>query len=237
MWRKLLTVQAAVTPRSAWHGNLLEEYAEKLKGGRADEAWVEYMEKLHHRPDQPGPQEIMERLWEGDGAGEFCRRRKDGPHPRPRHDSLIYDARGHVVGVVGVSTDNTERKEAEEERGRLLAHEWRARAEAEERKRISRELHDRVAHSMGVVHQSLELYEVFKESKPSQAEAKMKLARETTREALDLPGTLQGANNMEAGMAFPRPLEPPQDGVPRVSKQHFRRARVAHPTPVRAAIF
>jgi signal transduction histidine kinase len=53
---------------------------------------------------------------------------------------------------------------------------------------------------MGVVHQSLELYEVFKEGKPSQAEAKIKLARETTREALDLTRNIsRELHNMEAG--------------------------------------
>jgi signal transduction histidine kinase len=57
-----------------------------------------------------------------------------------------------------------------------------------------------VAHSMGVVHQSLELYEVFKEGKPSQAESKIKLARETTREALDLTRNIsRELHNMEAG--------------------------------------
>jgi signal transduction histidine kinase len=57
-----------------------------------------------------------------------------------------------------------------------------------------------VAHSIGVVHQSLELYEVFKEGKPSQAESKIKLARETTREALDLTRNIsRELHNMEAG--------------------------------------
>ncbi|HZC18767.1 MAG TPA: response regulator, partial [Rubrobacteraceae bacterium] len=48
----------------------------------------------------------------------------------------------------------------------LLARELQIRAQAEERRRISRELHDRVAHSMGVVHQSLELHEALKERDP-----------------------------------------------------------------------
>ncbi|MEJ7871309.1 MAG: PAS domain-containing protein [Rubrobacteraceae bacterium] len=112
----------------------------------------------------------------------------------------IRDRSGDVVGVTGVATDVTERRKVEEERERFLAREWRARAEAEERKRISRELHDRVAHSMGVVHQSLELYEVFKKGKPSQAAAKMKLAREMTREALDLTRNIsRELDNTEAG--------------------------------------
>ncbi len=92
---------------------------------------------------------------------------------------------GEVTGVIGVATDITERKKAEEERGRLLAREWVARAEAAERERISRELHDRVAHSMAVAHQSLQLHEVIKDRDPSAAAAKLGLAREMTRTALE----------------------------------------------------
>jgi signal transduction histidine kinase len=55
----------------------------------------------------------------------------------------------------------------------------------EERQRISRELHDRVAHSMGVAHQSLQLYEAFLKKNPSSAAAKLDLAKETTRAALE----------------------------------------------------
>ncbi len=99
--------------------------------------------------------------------------------------SAVPDPDGYVVGVIGVSTDVTERKSFEKERDQLLARRWTIRAEAEERGRISRELHDRVAHSMAVVHQSLELYDVLKESSPSQAGVKMDLAREMAREALD----------------------------------------------------
>jgi PAS domain S-box-containing protein len=108
--------------------------------------------------------------------------RKDGSRWWGLFAATLLDGGQGVEFVIDVS----ERRRAEEERERFLAQEWRARAEAEERKRISRELHDRVAHSIGVVHQSLELYEVFKEGNPSQAEAKIKLARETTREALDV---------------------------------------------------
>jgi signal transduction histidine kinase len=38
---------------------------------------------------------------------------------------------------------------------RFLAQELEERAKSEERKRISRDLHDRVAHDLGVAHQSL----------------------------------------------------------------------------------
>ena len=63
--------------------------------------------------------------------------------------------------------DVGERDEARVDRGRELEQfrdqELAERAQSEERKRISRELHDRVAHDMAVAHQSLQLYDAFKE--------------------------------------------------------------------------
>ena len=59
------------------------------------------------------------------------------------------------------------------------------KGEVQERERISRELHDRVAHSIGVVHQSLQLYEAFRETRPSKAAEKLALAKETTKAALE----------------------------------------------------
>jgi signal transduction histidine kinase len=80
--------------------------------------------------------------------------------------------------------DVTERKRAEEERERLIAHELTTRAQAEERRRLSRELHDRVAHDIALVHQSLELHEALKASDPQRAAAKMLLAKRTVKGAL-----------------------------------------------------
>jgi signal transduction histidine kinase len=87
--------------------------------------------------------------------------------------------------LVGVTLDVTDARELERERERLRARELTALAEAAERERISRELHDRVAHSLGVAHQSLELHAALAEGDPSRAEEKLQLARETTRRALD----------------------------------------------------
>ena len=47
-------------------------------------------------------------------------------------DSPIFAESGELIGIVGVSTDITERKRAEEERARLLASERQARSDAEE---------------------------------------------------------------------------------------------------------
>ena len=182
------------------------EYAEKLYGWSHEEALGRNIMELVIGPEEAEvAKEIMERLWAGETwAGEFVVHRKDGStFPAHVTDCLLYDAQGHAVGAVGVSTDITERKKAEEERGRLLAHEWRARAENEERKRISRELHDRVAHSIAVVHQSLELHEAIKEHDPDGAARKLALARETTKTALESTRDLSMKlrNEVEDGLA------------------------------------
>jgi PAS domain S-box-containing protein len=91
---------------------------------------------------------------------------------------------GEEEGVEFI-VDVTGRKMAEEERERLIVHELTARAQAEERRRLSRELHDRVAHDIALVHQSLELHEALKTSDPKRAVAKMQLARRIVKEALE----------------------------------------------------
>ncbi len=60
----------------------------------------------------------------------------------------------------------------------------------DERRRISRELHDRVAHSIMVAFRGLELYEVYRGKDPSKAQAKLELAKSTTHEALELTRSL-----------------------------------------------
>jgi PAS domain S-box-containing protein len=97
----------------------------------------------------------------------------------------VLDGTGAPAGTIAVATDVTDRKRAEEERDRRRAQELAARAEAGERQRISRELHDRVAHQMGVVHQSLELYRALRGPDPERAAERLSLAREMAKAALD----------------------------------------------------
>lgn len=61
---------------------------------------------------------------------------------------------------------------------------------AEERRRISRELHDRVAHSIMVAFRSLEIFEMYRTKDSSKAEARLDLAKSTTQEALELTRSL-----------------------------------------------
>lgn len=63
-------------------------------------------------------------------------------------------------------------------------------AHADERQRISRELHDRVAHSIMVAFRNLELYEIYQEQDPSRAGRKFELAKSTVQVALESIRTL-----------------------------------------------
>ena len=92
---------------------------------------------------------------------------------------------GGPRGCSASSLTSRRKKQAEQERDRLHSLEASARAEATERERISRELHDRVAHSMGVAHQSLQLYEALAENYPERAHNKLHTANEMTKLALE----------------------------------------------------
>jgi PAS domain S-box-containing protein len=106
-------------------------------------------------------------------------------------DDRFYDVYAFRIGapeerkVAILFTNIASRREAEEERLRLRGLEASAQSEATERQRIARELHDRVAHTMGVAHQSLQLYTVYANSDPRRAAEKLKLAMEAAETALD----------------------------------------------------
>lgn len=108
----------------------------------------------------------------------------EAPSPDKRSwiSARVYPSRD---GLSVYLKDDTGRKRAEEERDRLMAKEWVAAAAAAERERISRELHDRVAHSMAVVHQSLELYEALQDADPIRAREKLEQAKKMSQVALD----------------------------------------------------
>ncbi|MDF2704317.1 MAG: sensor hybrid histidine kinase, partial [Rubrobacteraceae bacterium] len=94
------------------------EHAERLYGWSCEEAMGRHIAELTVEPDKSGvAEEIMQTLREGETwEGEFVVRRKDGStFPAQVTDSLIRDSEGRAVGIVGVSTDITERKRTEEE--------------------------------------------------------------------------------------------------------------------------
>ncbi len=70
------------------------------------------------------------------------------------------------------------------ERERRLLDEARERTRVHERRMLARELHDRVAHTMGVIHQSLQLYEAYRQRDPEAAEQKLELAKRKAAEAM-----------------------------------------------------
>src|SRR5215210_1043873 len=92
---------------------------------------------------------------------------------------------GPMRRVVVAHEDVTDRRRYQEERESRLADEAAWHARALEQRRIARELHDRVAHLMVVVNQSLELYEALKERDPKRAAEKMELAKRMSNEAIE----------------------------------------------------
>jgi PAS domain S-box-containing protein len=106
-------------------------------------------------------------------------------------DDRYFDVYAFRIGapeerkVAILFTDITRRREVEEEQLRLRGLEASVRSEAAERQRVGRELHDRVAHTMGVAHQNLQLYAAYVKSDPTRAADKLKRATEATKTALE----------------------------------------------------
>ncbi len=92
------------------------EHAGKLYGYTREETLGRDITELTVGPTEAElAYEIMEQLRSGEAwEGEFVTSRKDGSKFHAHVvDSLVYDAEGRAMGIVGVSTDITGRKEAE----------------------------------------------------------------------------------------------------------------------------
>jgi signal transduction histidine kinase len=57
-------------------------------------------------------------------------------------------------------------------------------AQVQERRRIARDLHDRIGNSVSVAHRQLELYELYRNSQPAKADARMEAAQRAIRESM-----------------------------------------------------
>ena len=127
-------------------------------------------------------------------------------------DGRFYDVYAFRVGapeerrVAILFADITSRREVEKERLRLRALTASARAEGAERERVGRELHDRVAHPMGVAYQSLQLHAAYAQSDPPRAAEKLRIATEATKAALDQ------TRDLSAQLARPQ-TEETRDGL------------------------
>lgn len=95
-------------------------------------------------------EQIFSRMKVGESwSGEFVVRRRDGTiFPALVTDSPIFNDKNELIGVVGVSSDITERKLAEEERAKLLEAEREARAEAETANRLKDEFLATLSHEL-----------------------------------------------------------------------------------------
>jgi len=59
-------------------------------------------------------------------------------------------------------------------------------AHVEERRRLSRELHDRIGHGISVAARSLELHDIYRQSDPERATARMRSAQQTLGETIEV---------------------------------------------------
>jgi PAS domain S-box-containing protein len=134
--------------------NYWNRYAEQLYGWPAEEAvGRSVLEVTPEEGEGAHAAEIMSHLVAGETwSGEFMVRRRDGTSfPALVTDTPIHDEAGRLVGVVGVSTDLTERK-----RGEAAVHAAERRALKEYETLLHRLSH--LAESLGTARDHLTIF-------------------------------------------------------------------------------
>jgi PAS domain S-box-containing protein len=134
-------------------GNILywNSFAERLYGWPASEALTANIIDITPAASlRDQAEEIFSSLKQGQSwSGEFVVKRRDGVEfPAMVTDSPIFNDDGELIGMVGVSVDNTSRRHTEEEREKLLLREQQARAEAEDANRLKDEFLATLSHEL-----------------------------------------------------------------------------------------
>lgn len=160
-------------------------FAENLYGWSASEALGANVLDVTPSPVlREQAENIMASLQAGlSWEGEFEVQSRDGTlFPVTVTDSPIYNNRGELIGIVGVSTDNTSRRRAQEERENLLAREREARVEAENANRLKDEFLATLSHELrNPLNVVIGYAEILRRSDESQKHSFVIKAAETIR--------------------------------------------------------
>lgn len=160
-------------------------FAERLYGWTASEALTANIIDITPASSlREQAAEIFSTLREGKSwSGEFLVKHRDGTEfPIMITDSPILNERGELIGMVGVSVDNTSRHRTEEEREKLLAREQQARAEAEDANRLKDEFLATLSHELrNPLNVVIGYAEILRRSDESQSHAFVVKAADTIR--------------------------------------------------------
>jgi PAS domain S-box-containing protein len=126
-------------------------FAEQLYGWTAHEALgANIFDLVVADTSKDLAERIFSRIKAGESwSGEFLVRRRDGSvFPAMVTDAPIFNDKAELIGIVGVSSDISARKFAEEERAKLLEAEREARAAAEQANRLKDEFLATLSHEL-----------------------------------------------------------------------------------------